>query len=344
MLKRALTTLPLTLTLVAAACGTAASTPSPTPSTSASTPSASATPGAIATATATPTASPRPQSRTPEPVAPTNTSDLVARLDFFGETCCPVPVAVITADGRVVTTTETGAYVERRITAAAAQRVRSELLASGLFTKDQGLPAEPMPGAVPGPLPIAGYNLRVWNGSALVRLQWVTIPPDRAASYRPSPARARGSDRDTAPCSGAVASRGRLDERVAATVRRQRVPPHSHRRPRGRLTACDRREHLAVHYVAARVRGPPERAAAHPHGSRGCALPPLDIGRPASGPQRARACGCDAVRRPAALRVLHRRGVRPIRYRHTALRGTALAGPAELHGRLLAAFARCTTQ
>lgn len=191
MSKSALTILPLTLALVAGACGSAATTTSPTPSPSTPAPSATATQAAAPTATPTPTASQRPQPRTPEPVPPTNASDLVARLDAFGEMCCPAPVTVITADGRVVTTTASGTYVERRITAAAAQRVRSELLASGLFAKDQVLPAEPVPGAVPGPLPINGYNLRVWNGSAVVGLQWVTIPPDRAASYEQSAARAR---------------------------------------------------------------------------------------------------------------------------------------------------------
>jgi hypothetical protein len=183
MSKRALATLPLALALVAAACGTAATTPSPTAFTNATT--------ASPTATATPTASQGPQARTPTPVAATNASDLVARLDAFGELCCPVPVAVITADGRVVTATDAGAFVERRITTAAAQRIRSDLLASGLFANDQALPAEPIPGATAGQLPISGYNLRVWNGSAVVRLQWVTIPPDRAASYRTSPARTR---------------------------------------------------------------------------------------------------------------------------------------------------------
>lgn len=191
MSNRALATLPLMLALVTAACGTAASTPSPAPSAGAPAPSAAATPGAIATPTATPTPSQRPQARTPTPVVPANASDLIARLDAFGELCCPVPIAVITADGRVVTATDAGAFVERQITTAAAQRIRSDLLASGLFAKDQGLAAEPIPGATPGPLPIAGYNLRVWNGSALVRLQWVTIPPDRAASYSTSSARTR---------------------------------------------------------------------------------------------------------------------------------------------------------
>lgn len=180
------------LVLLTIACGPVARSPSSEiPSASASsssspTEAASAAPSATPSATAIGTAK-----RTPIPLPSLSASDLVVRLERSGELCCPRPVVVVMTDGRFVTAADNGQLTERVLTAAGAQRVRTEVLASGLFDKDQFIPLEPQPGVTPPAHGISGFTLRAWSGTRIASVSWPVLPESEKSYYKPSPARER---------------------------------------------------------------------------------------------------------------------------------------------------------
>src|SRR5256885_8906304 len=99
------------LVLVLGACSREGSSPGQT---------SSAIPDPAATKTASVTSSPFAASptvrRAPSALRIVRPSDLVVRVDWLGELCCPAPVMVATADGRLVTRSAAGTLVERRLT------------------------------------------------------------------------------------------------------------------------------------------------------------------------------------------------------------------------------------
>lgn len=118
-------------TLVFASCLQAASAPSSSPSAPSPPPSAPSPSTTIAATSATPTTKPVAGRPSPRPVPGVRSSDLVVRHEGVGDTCCPVPWAVLTADGRYITRADDTQLRERKLTAAGVQRVRDEIAATG---------------------------------------------------------------------------------------------------------------------------------------------------------------------------------------------------------------------
>ena len=118
-------------------------------------------------------------------------SDLVVRHEAVADVCCPVPWAVLTADGRFVTRTPDNQLRERRLTPAGVQRVRDEIAATGLFVRDQVFPLEPRPNATPPAHGLGNLTFKVWRD---IRTVEVHTAPDQGAEepfYVPSAARTR---------------------------------------------------------------------------------------------------------------------------------------------------------
>ncbi len=118
-------------------------------------------------------------------------SALVVRHEGVGDVCCPVPWAVLTADGRFVTRADDNQLRERRLTLAGVQRVRDEIAATGLFVRDQVFALEPRPDATPPAHGIGNLTFKVWRDTRTVE---VHIAPDQGAEepfFVPSAARKR---------------------------------------------------------------------------------------------------------------------------------------------------------
>jgi len=135
------------------------------------------------------TSSPRTARRAPTPLAAVRPSDLVVRIDALGELCCPAPVAVATVDGRLVTRAADGTLVERRLTAAGVQRLRDEVVGTGLFDRDLEVRLELSPAASPVPHGISARTFRVWNGARTVTVSSPVLQQSEEVFYKPSPAR-----------------------------------------------------------------------------------------------------------------------------------------------------------
>lgn len=116
------------------------------------------------------------------------------RIDTQSEVGPPAAVVVVTADGRVVTAVEGGRLVERRLTPAGAQRVRDEMLASGLFAKDGVMAVTQTPGRTPPPHVLSQHIFRVWNGAQLVTVRQVIIDKEHEPYWQPSIEHARAAE------------------------------------------------------------------------------------------------------------------------------------------------------
>jgi hypothetical protein len=118
-------------------------------------------------------------------------SALVIRHEGVSDFCCPVPWAVLTADGRYVTRTDDNRLRERKLTAAGVQRVRDEIAATGLFVRDQAFPLERRPDATPPAHGLGGLSFKVWRDTGAVEVH--TAPGQGAEEqfYVPSAARTR---------------------------------------------------------------------------------------------------------------------------------------------------------
>ena len=175
--------------VVLSACLPSASA-SPSPSSAIVSPSATAT----SFPTTTPTPSPTPTAaakRTPTPVAAERPSDLVVRLEGAGDTGFPLPLAVLTSDGRFVTRTDDNQLLERRLTPAGVQRVRDELTATGLFERDQHFPLEIRPDATPPAHGIGSLYFKVWRDPRTVEVQTAMDQGAEEVYFQPSAARTR---------------------------------------------------------------------------------------------------------------------------------------------------------
>jgi hypothetical protein len=127
----------------------------------------------------------------PAAVPATRPSDLVVRLEGVGDTCCPAPLAVLTADGRFVTRTDDNQLRERKLTPAGVQRVRDELVATGLFERDQRFPLELRPGASGPQRGVGGLFFKVWRDTRNVEVATATDQGADEVLFQPSPARTR---------------------------------------------------------------------------------------------------------------------------------------------------------
>ena len=120
-----------------------------------------------------------------------SSSELVIRHEGVGDTCCPVPWAVLTVDGRFVTRTDANQLRERRLTPAGVQRVRDELIATGLFERDQAFPLELLPGATPPAHGIGGWSFKAWRDTRIVEVGTAMHQGAEESYYQPSAARTR---------------------------------------------------------------------------------------------------------------------------------------------------------
>jgi hypothetical protein len=118
-------------------------------------------------------------------------SDLVVRIDVLGELCCPSPAMVATVDGRVVTKADDGALVERRLTAEGVQRLRDEVLGTGLFDADRVIGLDAAPGVTPAPHGISARTFRMWSGTRTVTVTSPVVAQSEEEFYKPSPTRAQ---------------------------------------------------------------------------------------------------------------------------------------------------------
>ena len=142
---------------------------------------------------ATPVATPTPVAAkfSPKPIAAARPSDLVVRLDASGDVCCPTAVAVLTADGRFVTRADDNQLSLRRLTAVGIQRVRNELVGTGLFERDQRFGLEVLPGANPPGRGVGGLSFKMWRDTRTVEVHTVMgMGPDEVY-FVPSTARTR---------------------------------------------------------------------------------------------------------------------------------------------------------
>jgi hypothetical protein len=125
------------------------------------------------------------------PVPPERPSDLVVRHELIGDVCCPVAHAVLTADGRFVTRTDDNELRERSLTPAGVQRVRDELVATGLFERDQRFGLELRPGATPPARGVGGLFFKVWRDTRPVEVGTAMDQGADEVFFQPSAARTR---------------------------------------------------------------------------------------------------------------------------------------------------------
>jgi hypothetical protein len=98
---------------------------------------------------------------------------------------------VLTADGRFVTRTDDNQLRERRLTPAGVQRVRDEIVATGLFLRDQVFPLEPRPDATPPAHGIGGLSFKAWRDTRIVEVHTAMDQGAEESYYQPSAARTR---------------------------------------------------------------------------------------------------------------------------------------------------------
>ena len=97
---------------------------------------------------------------------------------------------VVTADGRLVTKAVDGALVERKLSAEGVQRLRNEVLGSGLFVSDRQMNLEPDLGVGPTPARgVAWRTFRVWNASRTVTVTSAVLAQAEEMYFKPSPER-----------------------------------------------------------------------------------------------------------------------------------------------------------
>src|SRR5438477_84558 len=154
--------------LVLGACSPQASSPGQN-TTDTAVPSRTQAPSTAPNVTSSPSAAPLTARRAPTPLRAVRPSDLIVRIDSLGELCCPAPVVVATVDGRLVTRAADGTLVERRLTAAGVQRLRDEVVGTGLFVSDREVRLELTPGASPVPHGISARTFRAWRGARCER-------------------------------------------------------------------------------------------------------------------------------------------------------------------------------
>ena len=143
-----------------------------------------------ASATTSPNAS-TTNRRTPQPVVAAKPADLVLRIERVSDVCCPTAVAVVTADGRFVTW-DGSMFLERVLTVDGVRRVRDEIVATGLFAKDQSVTPDLVPGAtLPPPHGVTFFLFRTWSDGRTVTVSTPLIDKSEEALYQPSPARTR---------------------------------------------------------------------------------------------------------------------------------------------------------
>ena len=174
--------------LALGACSPEASSPRQN-STDTAVPSRTQAPSTTAGVTSSPSTAPLAARRAPTPLRAVQPSDLVVRVDSLGELCCPAPVVVATVDGRFVTRAADGTLVERRLTAAGVQRLRDEVVGTGLFVSDREVRLELTPAASPVPHGISARTFRVWNGARTVTVSSPVLQQSEEVFYKPSPAR-----------------------------------------------------------------------------------------------------------------------------------------------------------
>jgi hypothetical protein len=95
------------------------------------------------------------------------------------------------ADGRFVTRTDDNQLRERRLTPAGVQRVRDELVATGLFERDQRFSLELRPGANPPGHGIGGLFFKVWRDTRTVEVGTAMSQGPEEVYYEPSAPRTR---------------------------------------------------------------------------------------------------------------------------------------------------------
>ncbi|TMC43306.1 MAG: hypothetical protein E6J23_10205 [Chloroflexi bacterium] len=100
-------------------------------------------------------------------------------------------MAVLTADGRFVTRADDNQLSLRRLTAVGIQRVRNELVGTGLFERDQRFGLEVLPGANPPGRGVGGLSFKMWRDTRTVEVHTVMgMGPDEVY-FVPSTARTR---------------------------------------------------------------------------------------------------------------------------------------------------------
>ena len=151
--------------------------------------SSPATPTAASVTPSPTAASPTTARRSPAPLRTVGQADLVVRIDTLGELCCPSPAVVATVDGRLVTKADDGTLVERRLTVAGVQRLREEVLGTGLFDGDRVIGLDPAPGVTPAPHGISARTFRMWSGTSTVTVSSPVVAQSEESFYKPSPAR-----------------------------------------------------------------------------------------------------------------------------------------------------------
>ena len=182
--SRAQLAMVVVVAIILTACAPATSSPAqPTATQDVETTLAAASP------TSSPTDAPRTVRRAPVPLPAIGPSDLVVRVDSLGELCCPSPSVVLTVGGRLVTRAEDGTLVERTLTTAGAQRLRDDVLGTGLFDSDRLVALERAPGATPQPHGISARTFRVWNGARTVTVSSPILWQSEEIFYKPSAAR-----------------------------------------------------------------------------------------------------------------------------------------------------------
>jgi hypothetical protein len=98
---------------------------------------------------------------------------------------------VLTADGRFVIRTDDNQLRERKLTPVGVQRVRDELVATGLFERDQGFPLKLRPGATPPGRGVSGLNFTAWRETRTVDVQTAPDQGPDEIYFEPSAARTR---------------------------------------------------------------------------------------------------------------------------------------------------------
>jgi hypothetical protein len=95
------------------------------------------------------------------------------------------------AEGRLVTRTDHQQLIERRLTAAGVQRIRDELIGTGLVERDQRFPLELRPGASGPQRGVGGLFFRVWRDTRTVEVGTAMDQGADEVLFQPSAARTR---------------------------------------------------------------------------------------------------------------------------------------------------------
>lgn len=102
-----------------------------------------------------------------------------------------MPNVVLTADGRLVTRTDSNELRVRKLTPAGVQRIRDELDSTGLFEKDQSFPLTVRPGAIPPARGVGALHFRAWRQTRTVEVQTANHQGPDEVFFEPSAERTR---------------------------------------------------------------------------------------------------------------------------------------------------------